>query len=53
MVRFGSVMANLMYSLNAAWMVRAALSWRFQMRVDDTISSSFLVGNCFLNLMSI
>lgn len=52
-LNFWGLMAHLMYSLNAVWMVLAALSWRFQMRVDDTISSSFLVGNCFLNLISI
>lgn len=31
----------------------AALSCLFQILVDETISSSFLVGNCFLNLISI
>lgn len=44
---------NLWYSLQAFWMILAALSWRFQILVDETISNSFLVGNCFLNLTSI
>lgn len=41
------------YSLNARWTVLAALSSLFQILVEDTISNSFLVGNCFLNLTSI
>lgn len=42
-----------MYSLMERWINLAALSCRFQILVEDTISNSFLVGNCFLNLMSI
>lgn len=41
------------YSLHALCTVRAALSCLFHILVDDTISNSFLVGNCFLNLISI
>lgn len=40
-------------SLIERWINLAALSCRFQILVEDTISNSFLVGNCFLNLMSI
>lgn len=42
-----------MYSFMERWINLAALSCRFQILVEDTISSSFLVGNCFLNLTSI
>ena len=38
---------------NARWIIRAALSCLFQILVDETISNSLRVGNCFLNLMSI
>lgn len=40
-------------SLQRSCIRRAALSWRFQMRVEETISNSLRVGNCFLNLTSI
>lgn len=40
-------------SFHAVCSVRAALSSRFQMRVDEMISSSLRVGNCFLNFTSI
>lgn len=43
----------LTYSLQARCTVRAALSSRFQILVEETISNSFLVGNCFLNFISI
>lgn len=42
-----------MYSLMVRWINLAALSWRFHILVEETISSSLRVGNCFLNLMSI
>lgn len=42
-----------MYSLIVRWISLAALSWRFHILVEETISSSLRVGNCFLNLMSI
>lgn len=41
------------YSLNARCTVLAALSSLFHILVEDTISNSFRVGNCFLNLTSI
>lgn len=41
------------YSLNVFWINLAALSSLFHNLVDETISNSFLVGNCFLNLTSI
>ena len=43
----------LKYSFHPTWIVFAARSCRFQMRVDETISNSLRVGNCFLNLTSI
>lgn len=42
-----------MNSLNIRCINLAALSCRFQILVEDTISNSFLVGNCFLNFTSI
>lgn len=50
---FGTMFSYLIYSLNARCIVLAALSSLFHILVEDTISSSFLVGNCFLNLTSI
>ena len=44
---------HVMYSLIVRWISLAALSWRFHILVEETISSSLRVGNCFLNLMSI
>lgn len=41
------------YSLKARCTVLAALSSLFHILVEDTISNSFRVGNCFLNLISI
>lgn len=43
----------LTYSLHERCINRAALSSLFHILVDETISNSFLVGNCFLNLISI
>lgn len=42
-----------MYIFIECWINLAALSCRFQILVEDTISNSFLVGNCFLNFTSI
>lgn len=42
-----------LYSLKHLCIVLAALSCLFHILVDETISSSFLVGNCFLNFTSI
>ena len=41
------------YILKNLWITRAALSKRFHSLVDETISNSFRVGNCFLNFSSI
>lgn len=41
------------YSFQAFCMVLAAFSCLFQMRVEETISNSLRVGNCFLNFTSI
>lgn len=45
--------AHLIYSRQPFCKILAALSSLFQILVDDTISNSFRVGNCFLNFTSI